>query len=114
MADSMLPPGRFGAGYTAGGAARASAPTFAAPASPPTPPLNRLAVATFGITLVFGLAVALFTLPLSYLACRQIETTGQSGSGLARAAMAISGVYLVIGMVVIGLYFYLPHAGTAG
>lgn len=108
MADPTLPPGRFGAGYISGGATGAPATGFTAPALPPAPPLNRLAVATFVTTLVFGLAAALFTLPLSYVAHRQIETLGQSGSGLARAAMVISGLYLVIGLVVVGLYLYLP------
>ncbi|KUI25569.1 hypothetical protein AU196_22390 [Mycobacterium sp. IS-1742] len=110
MADSTLPPGRFGAGYVSGGAARAQHAGFTAPALPPDPPLNRLAVATFVTALVFGLAAALITLPLSYVAHRQIETSGQGGAGLARAAMVISGLYLVIGLVVVGLYLYLPPA----
>lgn len=112
MADPTLPPGRFGAGYISGGATWAPAAGFTAPAVSPGPPLNRLAVATFVMTLVFGLPAALFTLPLSYVAHRQIETSGQSGSGLARAAMVISGVYVVIGVVVAGLYLYLPNPGA--
>ncbi len=111
MADPTLPPGRFGAGYICGGATWAPAARLNAPALSPAPPLNRLAVATFVTTLVFGLPAALFTLPLSYIAHRQIETSGQSGSGLARAAMVISGVYVVIGVVVVGLYLYLPEPG---
>ncbi|OBF48765.1 DUF4190 domain-containing protein [Mycolicibacterium monacense] len=112
MADSTLPPGRFGAGYISDGATWAPAAGFTAPELSPAPPLNRLAVATFVTTLVFGLATALFTLPLSYVAHRQIETSGQGGSGLARAAMVISGVYVVVGAVVVGLYLYLPEPGA--
>ncbi|KUI39021.1 DUF4190 domain-containing protein [Mycobacterium sp. GA-2829] len=112
MADPTLPPGKFGAGYVAGGAKGGPAAVFTAPTVSPAPPLNRLAVATFVTTLVFGLVAALFTLPLSYVAHRQIEASGESGSGLARAAMVISGLYLLIGFVVVGLYLYLPVQGA--
>lgn len=112
MADPTLPPGKFGAGYISGGSAWAPSAALTAPALPPAPPLNRLAAATFVAALAFGLVVALMTLPLSYVAHRQIETSGQTGMGLARAAMVISGVYLVIGIVVAGLYLYLPDPGA--
>lgn len=109
MADSALPPGRFGAGYTVGGMTPAPP---AAPAPPLARRLNRLAAATFGAALFFGLVVAPFTLPLSYLAQRQVQASGQDGAGLAKAAMLISALYLVIGAVVIVLYIYLRGANS--
>ncbi|MGV0715834.1 hypothetical protein ABQE93_10550 [Mycolicibacterium sp. XJ662] len=80
---------------------------------PPTSRLNRLAAVTFGAALLFGLVVAPVTLPLSYLAQRQIQASGDSGASLARAAMLISAVYLVIGAVVIGLYVFVAGADAA-
>jgi len=114
LTDSALPPSRFGAGFAAGKptSSLASPVVPSAPAPPPGPDLNKLAVVTFVATLLLGLVVAPLTLPLSYLADRQIQASGQSGAGLARASMIISSVYLMIGAVVIGLYIYLRAANA--
>lgn len=110
MAQSAPPPSRFGAGYTAG-ATSAASPTARAPA--PDRRLNRLAAVTLGAALFLGLVVAPLTLPLSYLAQRQIRASGHAGSNVARAAMLISAAYLFVGVVVVGLYLYLTGLSGA-
>lgn len=107
MADSALPPSRFGAGHTSGNAS--STPVLQAARR-----LNPLATVSFAAALVLGLVAAPVTLALSYVAQRQIRTSGHSGAALAKAAMFISVVYLVIGIVVIGLHFYLTGGLGAG
>lgn len=69
--------------------------------------VNRLAAASFAAALFLGLVIAPLTLPLSYVAQRQIRVSGESGASLARAATVISAVYLVVGLVVVGLYVHL-------
>lgn len=111
MADSAVPPSKFGAGFTTGSAtAPPPAPVSPRPGSAvlnQAAPLNKLAVGTFVAALFLGLVVAPFTLPLALVAQRQIQDSGESGAGLARAAVIISGVYLIFGVVVLGLYFYI-------
>ncbi|MGE2716267.1 hypothetical protein ACQI4L_19610 [Mycolicibacterium litorale] len=109
MADSALPPSRFGSGFTAGhnSSTGRGAPAAAGPS--PAPAVSRLAVVTFTASLALGLVVAPLTLPLSFVAHRQVVDTGRSGGGLAKASMAISGIYLVVGVVVMGLYVYRVH-----
>ena len=122
LPDSALPPSRFGAGYTAGRTMPTSPTsstsgfpqdrtTGTAPELDRPPPVNKLAVSTFVATVVMGLLVAPFTFPLSYLAYRQTRSSGQPGAALARASMIISGVYLVLGIVVITLYLFPPGVG---
>ncbi len=76
--------------------------------------VNRLAAASFVAALFLGLVIAPLTLPLSYVAQRQIRTSGESGASLARAATIISAVYLVIGLVVVGLYVHLAVVNPVG
>lgn len=111
MAGSALPPSKFGAGFSVGGAA-AAPPRPARGISPTASPgsvgprLNRLAIATFVTALFLGWLVAPFTLPLSIVAKRQIAVSGEGGGALARAATIISGVYLALLVVLLGLYLY--------
>lgn len=67
--------------------------------------LNRLAVAAFTIAMFFGF-LAPVTCAMGLAARAQIRSSGQAGAGLARAAVVISVVYLTIGLVVAGLYFF--------
>lgn len=110
LAGSVLPPSRFGAGYSVGGTPlpAASAPTVAVSATSPAAParVNPVAVTSFVAVLILGLVVAPITLPLALAAQHQIRRSGAGGGRLASAAVIISGLYLVVGAVVIGLYFY--------
>lgn len=126
MIEPRLPPSKFGAGYTAGGVP--AAPQVAAtipsasgaavsshPLSPSANPgVDHVAAAAFVLVVLFGPFVAPLTLPMSYVAGRRIGKSGQSGAGLAKAAKAISYVYLALAVVVLGLYlFVVRSAGLA-
>lgn len=106
MTNPALPPSRFGAGFSTGGA---TAPSPASgPVRPPVGPrLNRLASGTFVAALFLGIVVAPLTLLLAFVAQRQIARSGEGGAALARAAAIISGVYLFLLAVVLGLYLYI-------
>ena len=111
MEESALPPSRYGARHLTAGPGSANAtPAVVAQAAP----LNRLAAVSFVAALFLGLVVAPLTLPLSCLAKRQIRLSGEGGASLALAATLISVVYLVIGLVVVGLYAHLSAAGFLG
>lgn len=112
MANSALPPSRFGSGFTVGESS-SSIPAAPATSGPsPSPAGNRLAAVAFVASLLFGLVVAPLTLPLSFVAHRQAVDAGQGASGLAKASMVISGIYLVLGAVVMALYVYRTHIGA--
>lgn len=109
LADSTLPPSMFGAGFTSGSAAQAPSP-YDVPASTVSlqeTGLNRLAVISFVGALILGLIAAPVTLPMSMYAHRRIRQSGGGGARLAFAAMVISAVYLVIGVVVVLLYVFV-------
>jgi hypothetical protein len=74
------------------------------PADPAARGLNPLAVAAFTIAMFVGV-LAPVTGVMGLAAQAQIRSSGQAGAGLARAAVIISGVYLVLGLVVAALYF---------
>ncbi len=109
MADPSLPPSKFGAGFTVG--AGFAPATRSAPASEGA---NRLAVSAFVTVLVLGIFVAPITFPVSFVAERQIRRSGQKGAGLATAAKIISGIYLLMGLVVLGLWLYVRTGDPAG
>lgn len=112
LGEGSLPPSSFGAGYAApaGGDPHA----VAAGENSQLARVNRLAAGCFATALFLGLLVAPVTLPLSRLAQRRIAETGEAGAGLARAAGFISAVYLVIGVVVVGLYVYRTAVAPSG
>ncbi len=130
MPDSVLPPSRFGAGYTVGAASSAAAAPVAGPrqsppyspapppaASPPAAPstdapINSLALASFVLVLLMGPFIAPVTIPLSMIARGRIAHTGAGGAGLAKAALAISCIYLVAAAAVIALMLLVTPAGS--
>ena len=140
MADPVLPPSRFGTGYTVGNAPAASPsrppaavgaavgrrpddPSRAYPGSSQpisadgygaidtAPPANRLAGVSFVLALLLGPVVAPMTVPMAMVASRQISRSGQGGAGLATAALAISVIYLAFGLTIVGLYIALGPSG---
>jgi hypothetical protein len=118
VADPVLPPSKFVAGYTVG--ATASAPPTAASASQSAGwqgssgtatvaspgDLNRLAVFAFVLALFLGWLTAPLTIPLAYKARDQIRRSGQDGASLAKAALVISVIYLTLAITVLMLWFY--------
>lgn len=101
MGSPTLPPSRFGAGYSVG--APPSAPVAASPSASPAGPsvrVNPLAAAAFGAVLLLGPLVIWLTVPMALVARSQITTSGEAGSGLATAALALSSIYLALAMVV--------------
>jgi hypothetical protein len=133
MADPVLPPSRFGAGYTVGASSSAGptplaasasvsvpapAPGLAAPAPAidggaalPTTGVNSLAAASFVLVLLLGPFVAPLTIPLSLLARSQISRTREGGAGLVKAVLALSCIYLAAGLVVLVLALVVAPAG---
>ena len=133
VGEGVLPPSKFDAGYTVSGPPAAPPAPQAAttggfppgsgatprqaryqvlsPQAPPGDPdavaategTNSLAVAAFVLAMVFGPFAVAVTLPMAYLARRQITQTGQGGAGLATAAVMISYVYLALGVTVLAL-----------
>jgi hypothetical protein len=115
VGDPVLPPSRFGAGYTVG------APASTGPAPAPlvqsaavshpgavyshdghsAAGVNALAVVAFVLVLLFGPFVVALTIPMAFVARSQISRSGQSGAGLAKAALALSAIYLAVGAVVL-------------
>jgi hypothetical protein len=74
-------------------------------APPPSPPLNRLAVVAFATSLALGPVAFWLTIPLAAVARTRIRRSAQGGAGLARAAIAISCIYLALTIVVAALAF---------
>ncbi|WP_142386891.1 hypothetical protein [Mycobacterium hubeiense] len=107
MPDSALPPSKFGAGYTAAGAASVQPAVTAAPAPLEIARVNVLAVVSFVGALFLGPIAAPVTLPLAYFARARIPHTGECGGRLANAAIIISIGYLMIGVVVAALYVFV-------
>lgn len=108
MADPPLPPSRFGAGFTVG------ADTATAPRQAVAPhDANKVALTAFVAVLVLGMFVAPVTFAASFVAERQICRSGQKGAGLATAAKVISAIYLLMGLVALGLWLYIRARGRA-
>jgi hypothetical protein len=68
--------------------------------------LNPMAVTAFVLALFVGI-LAPVTMVMAYAAKTQMRRSGQSGGSLAKAAIIISGVYLVAGAVVATLYVFV-------
>ncbi|SBS75489.1 conserved exported hypothetical protein [uncultured Mycobacterium sp.] len=127
MPDSVLPPSRFGAGYTVGATPpTAGPPVTRAPAQPTTgpvaapppagvssnAPISSLALTSFVLVLLMGPFIAPLTIPLSLVARRRIAQTGIGGIGLAKAALAMSCIYLVAAAVVAILILIVTPVGS--
>lgn len=103
MGNPVLPPSRFGAGYTAGAPPSQAAST---PANYPAAPLsavvrtNPLAVAAFVLTLLFGPFLVPATVPVALVARAQNKHSGEGGTALANAALVVSAIYALLGIVV--------------
>jgi hypothetical protein len=124
-----LPPSRFGAGFTVGGAPATPAatagpvvanvggpPSVAAPAAhaaAPTPAsgMNALAVLSFVSVLLLGPLIAVVSIPMALVARAQINRRGQGGSGLVIATLALGVIYLAFGVVVLLLYALTSGGG---
>ena len=103
MAEPSLSPSRFSAGYSVGGRTGSEVlPPATGPASAATSaPVNQFAVIGFVLILILGPFAVPVGVPIALVGQRQIARTGQSGAGLARAALYIGAVYGVIGVVVV-------------
>jgi hypothetical protein len=103
MAESATPPSKFQAGYAASGAVPAAAGGVH---HSPRARLNPLAVTSFVIALFVGV-LAPVTVVTGLVARAQIRRSGAAGAGLATASVMISAVYLVAGVVVAALHFFV-------
>lgn len=103
MSNPVLPPSRFGAGYTTGAQTPHAAPVPGAP-SAPVAQTNPLAVASFALAVLFGPFLVPATIPMALVARSQSKSLGESGTGLASAALIVSAIYGVVGAVVLILY----------
>ncbi|MCS5718235.1 DUF4190 domain-containing protein [Herbiconiux sp. CPCC 205763] len=82
--------------------------------APATPPMNTLAIVTIILAFVFSIA----GIVTGHIALKQIDRTGESGRGLAKAGLIIS--YVFTGLAVLGVIVYvifivvlLAAAGTS-
>ncbi|MDH6246229.1 hypothetical protein M2432_003886 [Mycobacterium sp. OTB74] len=116
VADPALPPSRFGVGYTAGGPAPSgaavpvaniggisSAATYPAPSAQSS---NLMASVAFALAVFCGLFAVPLTIPLAVVARGQARRGGDRNGGAADAALAVSLIYLVVGVVVLALYVF--------
>ncbi|RDH76834.1 hypothetical protein DVS77_18485 [Mycolicibacterium moriokaense] len=104
VGDSVLPPSRFGAGYTAGAATTQGTAAVTRHAAAPNPSVertNRLAVASFVLTLLFGPFMVPATVPMALAARAQNKHSGEGGTAMANAALIVSAVYALLGVVVV-------------
>lgn len=130
--EPVLPPSRFGAGFSVGGPEPQPQPSyppqaFAAP-EPPPPPIQYPAPPPYPVVVPMaympvpktnGLAIAAFVCPLvfcvlfplgiifGHIALSQIARTGEGGRGLAIAGLVIS--YVLAAIVV--FVFVVPTFG---
>ncbi len=75
--------------------------------APAPPVVNRLAMVTFAVSVVFGCVLFWLTIPMAVLAGSRIRRSQQGGAGLARAALVISCIYIALVIVVVTLAVYL-------
>lgn len=116
MGDSLLPPSRFGAGYTAGGAGASGAavPTTTSSGMPSaatypdvtTRSANLMASVSFALAVFCGLFAVPLTIPLAIVARGQLKRRGGGTGGFADAALIVSLIYLAVGAVVLVLYVF--------
>jgi hypothetical protein len=110
VGNPVLPPSRFGAGYTAGppttqaGAAPAK---YGATPSAPIARTNSLAVASFVLTLLFGPFLVPATVPMALVARAQNKHSGEGGTALANAALVVSAIYALLGAGVVILAVFI-------
>jgi hypothetical protein len=103
MADPAMPYSNLQAGYATGHATPGAAQYGD---RQPAARLNPLAVASFVIALFVGV-LAPVTLVAGLVARAQIRRSGATGEGLATAAVIISAVYVVVGVVVAALLLFV-------
>jgi hypothetical protein len=105
--DAGLPPSRFGVGYTVGGSPGipAATPSPGPPSSPAQAKTNPLAVAAFVLVLLLGPFVVPATIPMAMAARNRSRRSAGGGMGLANTALILSGIYAVLGVVVLVLLF---------
>jgi hypothetical protein len=77
-----------------------------------TPPMNTLAIITIILAFVFSVA----GIVTGHIALKQIDRTGESGRGLAKAGLILSYVFTGLGVLVVVGYFVFIIAiiGIAG
>jgi hypothetical protein len=109
--DAGLPPSRFGAGYTVGGSPSSPSigPSPAAPAPATSSTMSPLAVCAFVLVLLLGPFVVPATIPMAAAARGQSRRSAGGGLGLANAALILSGIYAVLGVVVLILLFVVAE-----
>jgi hypothetical protein len=110
VGNPVLPPSRFGAGYTAGAPTTQAATTSARYPGTPSAQVartNRLAVASFALSLLFGPFLVPVTVAMALLARAQNKHSGEGGTALANAALAVSAIYTVLGAVVVILAVFI-------
>ncbi len=100
MVDPVLPPSRFGSGYTMG-AQTAHAASVPNPSNAPVARTNPLAIASFALAVLFGPFLVPATIPMALVARSQSKYSGECGTGLANAALIVSAIYAVLGVVVL-------------
>lgn len=107
MSHPVLPPSRFGAGYTTGAQtpqAASAGPTYSATSAMTSAPairINPTAVAAFVLAVLFGPFLIVVTIPMALSARSQCRKFGDSGTALANAALIVSAIYAVLGAVVL-------------
>ena len=85
------------------------------PQSPAAPPTNTLAIITIILAFVFSIA----GIVTGHIALKQIDRTGESGRGLAKAGLILSYVFTGLGLLIVIGYFVIiglviATAGTSG
>jgi hypothetical protein len=68
-------------------------------------PRNALATASLVLVVLLGAFLSPITLIMAYAARAQIKRTGERGADVALAALVVSWVFLVVGLVVVALKF---------
>ncbi len=71
------------------------------PQAPAAPPMNTLAIITIILAFVFSIA----GIVTGHIALKQIDRTGESGRGLAKAGLILS--YVFTGLAVLGIIAYI-------
>jgi hypothetical protein len=108
--DANLPPSRFGAGYTVGGSPGQppAVPSAGAQVAAVAETINPLAVSAFVLVLLLGPFVVPATIPMAVAARGRSRRSAGAGTGLANAALILSGIYAVLAVVLVTLLFVVP------
>jgi hypothetical protein len=110
VGNPVLPPSRFGAGYTAGAPTTQAAAVpakYPATSNAPAARTNPLAAASFVLTLLFGPFLVPATVPMALVARAQNKHSGEGGTALASAALVVSAIYALLGAVVVILVAFI-------